>query len=169
MNNINDDLLNRLIDDELSNEEKNFVLSDLRNSPDIKKRYDALLKTHSLLKNIQSDIVSIDFSKIIMQKISKRGIIEAQQKRFLFSILSLFGIIILGIVGYVFYGIISSIQLNDSSPAISTYTNTIGEYFSTLFGKKNLSIFGSVLSFIMLISGYFLYDYQKHSKKNFSH
>jgi len=169
MKNINDDLLNRLIDDELSNEEKNFVLSELGNSPDLKKRYDALLKTHSLLKNIQPDIVSIDFSKMIMQKISKRGIIEAQQKRFLVFVLSLLGIIILGIVGYFFYQIINSIQFSGANQTIITYSNTIGDYFSALFGKKNLSILGSVLSFIMLISGYFLYDYQKHTKKNFSH
>jgi len=169
MKNIDDDLLNRYLDNELSIEDKNFVKSSIESNIEIKKRYESLLITHNLLKNIQQDLVSVDFSKMVMQRISKRGIIKSQQKRFLFSILSLFGIIILGIVGYVFYGILSSIQLNDSSPAISTYTNTIGDYFSTLFGKKNLSIFGSVLSFIMLISGYFLYDYQKHSKKNFSH
>jgi hypothetical protein len=167
MKNINDDLLNRLIDDELSNEEKNLILSELKNSPDLKKRYDALLKTHSLLKNIQPDSVSVDFSKMIMQKISKHGIIKLQQKRFLFLVLSLFSLIILGIVGYVFYQIFSTIQFSDSNETITTYSNTVGDFFSALFGKKNLSILGSTLSFIMLISGYFLYDYQKHSKKGF--
>lgn len=169
MKTINDEMLNRYIDNELSIEDRNFVRNAIENSSDIKKRYEFLLKAHLLLKNIQTESPSMDFSKLVMQKISRRGIQESQQKRFLFAILSLFGIVILGLVGYVFYEIISSIQSSDSSTAISTYSNTIGDYFSALFGKKNLSIFGSVLSFIMLVSGYFLYNYQKHSKKNFSH
>lgn len=169
MINISDELLNRFLDNELSIEEKNLVKSEIEKSTDVKKRYETLLITHSLLKNIQSDSTTIDFSKMVIQKISKRGVIESQQKRFLLVILSLLVVVILGIVGYVFYQIFSSIQLSDSNETISTYSNTIGDYFSTLFGKKNLSILGSFLSFIMLVSGYFMYDYQKHSKKNFSH
>lgn len=169
MNNINDELLNKYLDNELREEEKVFVLNAINNSSEIQKRFEALLKVHSLLKSLPPESASTNFSKLVMQKISRRGIIEIQQKKFLYSVLSLFGIIILGIVGYVFYEIVSSIQQSNSSEAISTYSNTIGNYFSSFFGKKNLSIFGSVLSFIMLISGYFLYDYQKKSKKNFSH
>lgn len=166
---INDELLNNYLDNELSEDDKVFVLNAINNSFEIKKRYEALLKAHSLLKSMQPESPSIDFSKFVIQKISKRGIIEIQQKKFLYSILSLFGIIILGIVGYVFGEIISSTQPGTLSETITTYSNIIGNYFSSFFGKKNLSIFGSVLSLIMLISGYFLYDYQKRSKKNFSH
>jgi hypothetical protein len=169
MININDDLLNRFLDNELSNEEKNFVWNEIEKSTELKKRYESLLKTHLLMKNINPDFPSVDFSKMVMQKISKRGVAESQQKRFLFIIISLLGIVILGIVGYVFYQIFSTIQLRDSNNTISTYSNTIKNYFSALFGKKNISILGSVLSFIMLVSGYFLYDYRKNSKKNFSH
>ena len=169
MSDINDEILNRYLDNELSIEEKNFVKSDIEKSSVLKKRYEALLITHSLLKNIQPESTSIDFSKIVMQKIAKRGIIESQQKRFLLIILSFLGVVILGIVGYVFYQIFSTIQLSDSNETITTYSNTIGDYFTQLFGKKNLSVLGSVLSFIMLVSGYFLYNYQRHLKKNFSH
>jgi len=169
MSDINDEILNRYLDNELSIEEKNFVKSEIEKSSALKKRYEALLITHSLLKNIQPDSTSVDFSKMVMQKIAKRGIIESQQKRFLLIILSFLGVVILGILGYVFYQILSTIQLSDSNETITTYSNAIGDYFTELFGKKNLSVLGSVLSFIMLVSGYFLYDYQKHSKKNFSH
>jgi len=169
MTNISDELLNRFLDNELSIEEKKIVKNEIEKSSSLKKRYEALLLTHSLLQNIQPDSTSLNFSKVVMQKISHRGVIESQQKRFLFIVLALLGFTILGIVVYVFYQIFNTIQLSDSSETISTYSNTIGDYFSALFGKKNLSILGSLLSFIMLVSGYFLYDYQKHSKKNFSH
>lgn len=168
MKTINDEMLNKYLDNELSIEDRNFVSNAIINSPDVKKRYEFLLKSHLLLKNIQPESPSMDFSKLVMQKITRRGIQESQQKRFLFAVLSLFGIVILGFVGYVFYEILNSIQSSNPNAAISIYSNTISDYFSALFGKKNLSIFGSVLSFIMLISAYFLYNYQKHSKNNFS-
>ena len=65
--------------------------------------------------------------------------------------------------------IISSIQASESTELVTKYSKGIGDYFLNLFGQKNLSIFGSILSLIMLVSGYFLFEYQKQSKKNFGH
>lgn len=169
MKNINDDLLNRFLDNELSSEEKNLVKNEIDKSGSLKKRYETLLITHRLLKNIQPESTSLDFGKMVMHKISKRGVVEYQQKRLLLIILSFLGVIILGIVAYLFYQIFSTIQLSNTNDTISIYSNTIRDYFSVIFGKKNMSVLGTVLSFIMLVSGYFLYDYRKHSKKNFSH
>lgn len=169
MININDETLNRFLDNELGDEEKNFVKIEIEKSATLKKRYETLLFTHSQLKNIQPDSTSLDFNSLVMQKISKRGVIEAEQKRFLFLVLSILGIIILGIVGYVFYQIINTIQMSDSNNSIVAYSNTIGDYFSSLLGKKSLSIIGSVLSFTMLVSGYFLYDHKRQLRKYFGH
>jgi cytochrome b subunit of formate dehydrogenase len=169
MNNINDEILNKYLDDELNREEMNQVKTAIENSAELKKKYKALLSANTLLKNMESDLPSFDFSKNVIGKIKSRKSTVHQQKYFLFTILSLFGLVMLGITGYVFYEIISSVQVSESSEIITNYSKSIGEYFSGLFGKKSLSIFGSVLSFIILISGYFLFDYQKHSKKYFSH
>jgi len=169
MNNINDEILNKYLDDEMNREEINQVKIVIENSAELKKKYEALLSANTLLKNMESDLPSVDFAKNVMGKIKSRKSTVHQQKYFLFTILSLFGLVLLGIIGYVFYEIISSVQVSESSEIITNYSKSIGEYFSGLFGKKSLSIFGSVLSFIILISGYFLFDYQKHSKKYFSH
>ncbi len=169
MKNINDELLNKYLDEELNREEMNQVKTAIENSPELKKKYEALLSVNTFLKSVESDLPSADFTKKVMGKIKTRKASELQQKYFLFTILSLLGLIVCGITVYVFYEIIISIQASESSDLVSNYSNTIGDYFSSFFGKKNLSIFGSVLSFIMLVSGYFLYDYQKHSKKSFGH
>ena len=169
MININDELLNKYLDNELNREEKDLVKTAIENSPELKKKYAALLDANSLLKNMKLDSPSLDFTKLVMNKISSKTSTARQQKYFLFTILSIFGVIALGITGFLLYQIISSIQPGDSSEVVTTYSKGIGDYFSNLFGKKNLSIFGSLLSFVMLISGYFLYDFQKRSKKNFSH
>lgn len=166
---INDEMLNKYLDDELNREEKDLVKTAIENSPELKKKYAALLDTHSLLKNVEPDSPSLNFTKQVMNKISSKASIARQQKYFLFSVLSLFGLIILGITGYVLYQIVSSVQTNESTEVVTTYSKSIGDYFSNLFGQKNISIFGSILSFIMLVSGYFLFEYQKQSKKNFGH
>lgn len=169
MKNINDELLNKYLDDELSREEKDLVKTSIENSSEVKKRYEALLKAHNLFNSVEEESLSIDFTKLVMKKLNYKSAIAQQQKYFLLTILSLLGLIILGITGYAFYQVISSIQPIQSSEIVTTYSKDLGDYVSSLFGQKNLTILGSVLSFIMLISGYFLYDYQKHSKKNFSH
>jgi ABC-type siderophore export system fused ATPase/permease subunit len=157
------------MDDELNREEKDFVKTAIEISPELKKKYTALLDAHSLLKNVEPDSPNLNFAQLVMNKISTKASTARQQKYFLISILSFFGVIVLGITGYVLYQIISSMQASESTEAITTYSKSIGDYFSNLFGKKNLSIFGSILSFIMLVSGYFLFEFQKQSKKNFGH
>lgn len=169
MNNIDDELLNKYLDDELNQKEKGLVKTAIENSSEVKKSYEALLKAHNLLNSIEEESPSIDFTKLVMKKLNNKSAIAQQQKYFLLSILSLLGLIILIVTGYVLYQVISSIQPIQSSEIVTTYSKGLGDYVSNLFGQKNLTIFGSVLSFIMLISGYFLYDYQKHSKKNFGH
>ena len=169
MKNINDELLNKYLDGELDQKEIELVRISIESSLEVKKRYEALLKAHNLLNSIEEESPSIDFTKLVMKKLGRKSAIAQQQKYFLLSILSLLGLIILGITGYVLFQVISSMQPTQSSEMVTTYTKDLGDYISNLFGQKNLTIFGSVLSFIMLISGYFLYDYQKHSKKNFSH
>lgn len=169
MKNINDELLNKYLDDELDSEEKSFVKTAISDSIEVKKRYEELLKTHNLLQSMEEDSPSINFTKLIMKRLSNRTSTVQQQKYFLFSILSLFGLIILGITGFVLYQIISSIQPVESKEVVTTYSKGIGDYISNLFGQKNIHIFGSILSLIMFVSGYFLFEYQKNSKKNFSH
>ena len=166
---INDELLNKYLDDELNREEKDFLKISIEKSPELKKKYAALLYTHNLLKNVEPDSPSPNFTKQVMNKISRRTSTARQQKYFLFSVLSLFGLIVLGITGYVLFQIISSVQASESTEVVTTYSKNVGDYFSNLFGQKNISIFGSILSFIMLVSGYFLFEYQKQSKKNFGH
>lgn len=166
---INDEMLNKYLDDELNREEKELVKTAIENSPELKKKFVALLDTHSLLKNMEPDLPSLNFTKLVMNKISSKASTARQQKYFLFAILSFFGVIVLGISGYVLFQIISSIQVSETNEIVTTYSKGIGDFFSNIFGKKNLSIFGSILSFIMLVSGYFLFEYQKQSKKNFGH
>ncbi|HCY74793.1 MAG TPA: hypothetical protein DHV28_02645 [Ignavibacteriales bacterium] len=169
MNYINDEMLNNYLDNDLTSEEMQLVKSAIANSVELKKRYEALLSANNLLRETEIDFTSAEFTKNLMQKIKTKSSTARQQKYFLLSFLVLFGLIIFSITGYVLYEIILSVQANESTKGITAVSKNISEYFSGLFSKNNLSIFGSVLSFIMIISGYFLYEYQKQTRKKFGH
>ncbi|MCJ7553706.1 MAG: hypothetical protein MUO34_07455, partial [Ignavibacteriaceae bacterium] len=84
------------------------------------------------------------------------------QKFFLFSILSIFGVLILGIIGFVFYQTVlsssSDLQLVQTVDSLGT---NIADLITSILSKMNISIIGSVLSFIIFISVYFWFEYQK--------
>ncbi|HMN18356.1 MAG TPA: hypothetical protein PKD03_12140 [Ignavibacteriaceae bacterium] len=168
MNNINDEMLNKYIDKELNAEQIRIIDEAIKNSPELKSRYLALVNADSVLRKMNFESVTPDFTRSVLQRIQRRKLLAKQQKHFLFAVISLLGIITLGIVVYLFYQIIS-LASPESDKIVTTYSKDLGDYFSNLFGKKNISIFGSVLSFIMLVSSYFLYEYQKKSKNNFNH
>ncbi len=165
---ISDELLNNFIDGGLNPDEVKLINEAIEKSPEVKARYMVLVKSNDVLLKLKSESVSPDFTKIVLQKIQRRKELAKQQKHFLFVVLSLLGITALGIVGFIFYQIIN-VSAPQSNQIVTTYSENIGNYFSDLFGKKNISVFGSVLSFIMLVSAYFFYDYQRNSKKNFMH
>lgn len=169
MMNIDDEMLNRFLDNELNPEEEEFVKKSLTDSPDLKKRYESLLKAHTLLKSLTEDSPSMDFTKLLMNKLNSGSAILKQQKYFLFSALSILGLIIFVIVGYLVYQIISAAQVTESKEIVINYSKTLGDYLSGLFSKNSLSIIGSVLSLIMIVSGYFLFEFQRQSKKKFIH
>jgi hypothetical protein len=168
MININDEMLNQFLDNQLSGDEKEIVKNAIANSSELKRKYDTLISTDKLLRNVENDSTSLDFTKKVLQRINNQKNRAKQQKYFLFTILSVLGIITLSIVGFIFVQIIPS-SGTESNHIVTEYSQNIGDYFSNIFGKKNISIFGAILSFIMLVSAYLFYEYQKQSKKNFSH
>lgn len=168
MNNINDEILNKLIDNEITGEEKEVLLDMIEGSDRLKNRYNALLKAHQLLRISTAESTSINFTKLVMAKIHLQKVREEKQKHFLFGVLSFLGLIILAIIAFILIKIFS-VTGTESSDLILNYSKNVGDYFSDLFGKKNIAALGSVLSLIMFISAYFLYDFQRKTRKNFSH
>jgi len=169
MKNIDDEMLNNFIDNQLSDKELDFIKSAIANSPVIKKRYEMLLKVDNHLKQCGDDNLPADFTILIMNKINRRLKREKQQKSFLVIVLSLFILITVGLVSFILFEMINSAQIEKSSDIIMNYSHNISQLFSNLIGKKNLSIIGSVLSLIMLVSGYYLFELQKRTRKNLFH
>lgn len=169
MNNINDELLNRYIDGDLSQYEQDSIAKQLQASPELQKKYNALLKIGAELKNIEEAGLTPNFTKIVMLKLAKKEKLAKQQKHFITFILSFLGLIVLAITGFILYQILNSIEASSANEVVAKYSESIGNFLTEIFSKKNLSIFGSILSLVMLISGYLIFEYQKQIKKKLSH
>lgn len=166
MINLDDEVLNDYLDGNLSDAQKIEVKAAIENNKLMQMRYESLLAAHELFKQAKSEKVSNDFERKVMQRINRKNTLVKQQKRFMMIIFSLFGLLVLSIVGYALTEVISSLKAAESENIFSTFSIFLADYKKLLTNKNNLSLLGSILSFIMVISGYFLYEFQKKSGKS---
>jgi anti-sigma factor RsiW len=164
---INDEILNSYFDGDLSAQDKAEVLKSVNNSPGLRRKFDSLKQANDLLLTMKADEVSENFASMVLSKLNAQKIRVRQQKRFLTIIISFFGVIILTITGFVLYNIlISASQSTETSTSLTALSNYVKDLSSLLFSKNGTTIIGSAISFIMLVSGYFLFEYQKKMKSN---
>jgi len=172
MSKLSDEILNRYIDNELSQTELKIVRDQLQNSEEDKKRLRALQHVHSSLKNVESESVSPDFTQTLMKRILKKSRSKKEQGFFVFSIASVFVIIALGIIGYLISLMLAAPSSAGSTVAGSKETVTILENLIGLIkdflNKTNIAMIGSIFSLGLLISIYFIFDLVKHTKDNLS-
>ena len=172
MNKLSDEILNRYIDNELSQAELKMVRDQLQNSEEDRKRLLTLQLLHSNLKNMKDDPVSSNFTDTLMKRIIKKSKAKKEQRFFVFSIASVFVIIALGIIGYVMSLIFAAPPTTGSTVTGTKETVTVLENLivpiKNVLGKMNISMIGSIFSLGLLISIYFIFDMVKHTKGNLS-
>lgn len=165
MNRLSDEILNKYLDNELSEPERIEVSRQIELFEDDKKRFAALQAVHNSLKKAALPEVSPDFTSLLMSKLMKQRKAKSEQKFFIISVGSVFVIIILIVLGF----LISSILNTQTSSSVSIMDNLvsfmadIGGKVSLGFSGKNISIVGSILSFALILTAYFFFDYKKHT------
>jgi hypothetical protein len=165
---LNDNILNKYIDDELDSSLAQQIKIQLESSPEDMNKYKALLFIHNELRRLPVDDVSPNFTANLMLKIQRSLKSKKEQNLFVISILSFFFLISLGIIGYLLANYIFTAEPG-SSDAITQLTQRSEEFVTLLrnfFSKGNISIIGSIFSFVLLISGYFFYESVRHSKQH---
>lgn len=172
MNKLSDEILNKYIDGELDYSELKNVNEILAASAEDKKRLDVLLSLHTKLKNITAENVSEGFTEALMKKLLSRKKSQREQKNFVLVISSIFAAAILVVVGMVVYSAFS--QGSDSQTSVSyskhlvTFFQSLSSMITQMFTSRGISIFGSILSLGVLISGYYFFENLKASKQNLS-
>ena len=165
---LNDNILNKYIDDELDSNLAQQIKIQLESSPEDMNKYKALLFIHNELRRLPVDDVSPNFTANLMLKIQRSLKSKKEQNLFVISILSFFFLISLGIIGYLLANYIFTAEPG-SSDFLTQLTQRSEDFVTLLrnfFSKGNVSIIGSIFSFVILISGYFFYESVKHSKQH---
>ena len=165
---LDDDILNKYIDGELDSSLAQQIKIQLESSPEDMNKYKALLFIHNELRRLPVDDVSPNFTANLMLKIQRSLKSKKEQNLFVISILSFFFLISLGIIGYLLANYIFTAEPG-SSDFLTQLTQRSEDFVTLLrnfFSKGNVSIIGSIFSFVILISGYFFYESVKHSKQH---
>jgi len=172
MNLLNDDILNKYIDGELDLSSLQHVNEVLSRSIEDKTRMSALLAVHNELKKIKEEEVDPGFTELLMKRLQYRKKAFKEQRNFIFMISSIFVIAIFVVVGLVVY---SAFTQPSDSQVSTNYSNYVISFFKSvtsaitqIFTSRGISIFGSILSLGILISGYFFFENLKASKQNLS-
>jgi hypothetical protein len=169
---LNDEILNKYLDGELSEIELNEIRERLKSSEHDRLRLAMLQKVHSELGRLEALKLRDDFTSLVMSKVQKDVKFAHKDKFFMLSVFSVFFIIIAGILGYLL--VLSIHSTGGSTQDVQNFNNYVN-YITDISGSikrlmtpKNISVIGSILSFGVIISGYLFFDTQRQSRRNLS-
>ncbi len=169
MNDIDDEKLNQYIDGDIKNDDLKILKAQLKNSDADRKRLSDLQIIHNELKKIRIFETSVNFTEVILSRLQRKVKTQKNDKIFIISIFSIFIILCLLVVGYLSYYIItvpsSTASLTQKVDTYIAILIKLSENSKDIFSPKNISIFGSIVSFCLLAAIYTLYSEQKFIRK----
>jgi len=169
---LSDDLLNKYLDGELDEKELAEVLDFLVISKEAQKRLKALQIADKGLRQIKEFKVPDAFTDLVMSKLHKRSKVRKGQKYFIFSISSIFILSSLTVLGFIISLFMGTDSESDSTSHILenflNYADYLSKSIKGIMSGENISIFGSIISFVIIISAYFFFENYKQTKEKLS-
>jgi hypothetical protein len=170
---ITDELLNKYIDNELSEVELKELTEILKNDTDAQLRLKALHLTEEILRKIEISPAPENFTDKFMSKIViSHSVVKDKVSYFYVGMISFFALAIAGILGFS----ISRIEFGSSNlSGDNQYIEKTNDLFSgglgyinSFLGNDSVLLTGAVLTFVLLMSGYFILENHKNFKENLS-
>ncbi len=172
MRRLSDEILNKYIDGDLTSFEMKEVKEILKSSEEDRRNLKALQLVHQNLKNTSGFETSVNFTSKVMAGLKGRVKARKEDKYFIYSISSIFIVISLGVIGFVLYNIIHTINTAPQGQQdVNTYVNYVITFFhnvSSIFNTNSIPVFGSIISFGVIISAYLFYENLRHAKRRLS-
>ncbi len=168
---ITDELLNKYLDNDLSEVEIKELTEILKNDTDAQLRLKALQLTEEILRKIEISPAPVNFTYKFMSKISiSHSTVKDEVSYFYIGMISSFALVIAGILGF----FISRIEPGSSNlTGDNLYIEKTNELFSgglgyinSLLGNDSIFLIGTSLTFVLLVSGYFILENHKKFKEN---
>jgi hypothetical protein len=168
MNHLNDDLLNKYIDEDAEVSEINLINEHISSCNECMTRLNSLKAIHFQLMRMESSSPSEDFTAKLMKRL-ERSVRRKKEQTYFFSVIfSVLLVLVLIIAGCAVS--ISSVKLAGYAD-IGNYLSNLNSHYDVILTwlkkvsqARSLTLIGSVLSLGILISAYFFYDTHKAIK-----
>jgi len=164
---VTDELLNKLIDDELNVREIEELHHLIKHDEIALSKVKAHQMVDSILKKIDVELAPEDTTSIIMERISNSLLVKEKKNGFFKFVISVFVFLIIFVFGYIF-SISGETQATETSSKYSEITNKIVEFFSSFaisLDNELMLIIGGILTILLLVSGYFMLEEHKSFKQ----
>ena len=176
MKRINDELLNKYVDHELTETELNELKDILEYNPDARTKLKAHELVDEILHKMEVNQAPQNFTEKIMDKINFSAIKKGKVSYFFVSVISIF---VLAIISVIAFAIIKlggeKLTSQKANPLIDRAKETLAENLNLLgsfVNNENIIFIGGALTVVLLISGYFMIESHKNFKdklNRFSH
>ncbi len=169
MKNVNDELLNKYIDGELSAQEIDDLEKELAANSSLVDRLKALKMTDTVLKGMEHESAPANIAQKIMQKIESVSSIRNQKPYFLYGIFAVIAFITIAAVGVVISQLPPESEKSlPIEPFIDKLTLAVSEnanVISEVLQNPIILLVGASLTLISLIVAYYMFDAHKSFKK----
>jgi len=165
MKELTNEILNKLIDNELNNSEIDELYHLIKQNNELQGRLKAHQMVDSVLKNLKIESAPENTTKLIMAKISANILVKERKNGLFKFFMSLFGIIIILILGFILFSEPTGQEI--IIPQLSSVKNYFGKIFSIFsfpINTKVISIISSAVTVIVLVSGYFIFEQHRAFK-----
>ncbi len=166
MKEITDEILNKLIDNELNSSEIDVLHVLIKNDEKLLSKVKAHQMVDNVLKKLEIEDAPQNATELIMGKISQSILAKEKKNGFFKFIISAFAITILLVVGFVLFAKPSGDSVAKSY--FNSFKDRLGENISNLsipVSSDLLLVIASTLTVIILISGYFVFEEHKSFKQ----
>lgn len=164
---LSDEILNKYVDNELSAGELSEVSEHINVCAECLSRLKAQRLVEHQLKRIEGFNVADDFTNLVMKKISVSVSYKPKKSYFMRFVFSFFAVSCLAVLIIVF----ANMPQTSGDGEYLKWVDKTGEFikgiFSAnqkIFSQKTISLVGTMLTAILLASGYFIYDFHKRFK-----
>lgn len=166
MKKLSDEILNKLIDNELNRTEIDELHSLIRENDELLSRTKAHQMVDSVLKNLNVENAPEHTTDLIMKKISQ-SLISKERKNGLFKfMMGGFAVSIITAIGFVLST--KPIKEETSIPQLTTLKDNVLEFLSSIslpINTELLTVIAASITVVILISGYLIFEGHKSFKQ----
>lgn len=164
---VTDDILNKLIDNELSKKEISELYNLIKHDEIALGKVKAHQMIDSILKKIDIESAPEDTTKKIMERISKSILVTEKKSGFIKFIAVSFSILIILTISLVL-SLANQSEVSEESSTYSELVNSVISYFTSLnisVDNNLMLIIGGILAILFFVSSYFMFEEHRSFKQ----